>query len=237
MRTREIYYHDLHWFFKPFFRVFGCWGIQGNVLRCRWGELSNSMGFGLGYSVYHESATINLHLIWPGLYIKVPMIINQRSGTEDWCARYGLSWFENSIHFDWRDKTKIINMPWQWKHVRHTYLRPNGAVYDQESGQCLYHDIPTEIKEVYDYYYLLMCGEVQKRKATIYGEEREWRRFTWLPYPRKISRSINVSFDGEVGEGTGSWKGGTVGCGWEWQRGESMEQALQRMQDERRFRR
>ena len=68
-------------------------------------------------------------------------------------------------------------------------------------------------------------------------EDREWRwklLFIW-PYPRKIHRTIDVQFDDEVGEETGSWKGGTLGCGYTLKRGESMLQCLRCMEKERLF--
>lgn len=48
-------------------------------------------------------------------------------------------------------------------------------------------------------------------------------------------RGIDVDFDGEVGERTGSWKGGTVGCSYESRPGETPVQTLRRMERERRF--
>lgn len=64
--------------------------------------------------------------------------------------------------------------------------------------------------------YVLRSGEVQERQATVTVEEREWRWrwLVWLPFPRGGQRSIDVSFDHEVGEKSGSWKGGCMGCGY-----------------------
>ena len=47
--------------------------------------------------------------------------------------------------------------------------------------------------------------------------------------------NIDVQFDGEVGERSGSWKGGTVGCGYDKLPHESIEQCLRRMEKEREF--
>ena len=44
-----------------------------------------------------------------------------------------------------------------------------------------------------------------------------------------------VSFSDEVGEKSGSWKGGTVGCGFEINPNESMIDALRRMESTREF--
>lgn len=45
-----------------------------------------------------------------------------------------------------------------------------------------------------------------------------------------------VEFSDEVGERTGSWKGGTIGCSFDIQKGETAEQALKRMEKTREFR-
>ena len=94
-------------------------------------------------------------------------------------------------------------------------------------------------KSVHDYTYVLKSGEVQKRKATIYADRMEWRwnALQWLPWPRLVRDSINVSFDGEVGEETGSRKGGTIGCGYTMKPGEKAIDTLRRMERERKFKR
>lgn len=219
-------------------RLIGCYGIEGRSYRCRWGEFVADWGLALQYSVYHESASLHVHLIWGGFFFKMPMVINQRDGTEDWCATCGFTLFQRGIHLNWRDRCKILYLPWDWSHVRRTFLNIDGSVHHNESTERgVFESAPEETKQRFDYTYVRESGEVQKRIATVYGEEREcrWRWLTWLPFPRRISRSISVDFDGEVGEGTGSWKGGTVGCGWDWKHGETQEQALRRMENELKF--
>lgn len=128
-----------------------------------------------------------------------------------------------------------IPLPWAWTHVRHSYYWPDGRLHhDATKGEW---ERPAETCMSFPYTYVRESGEVQHRTATVNGEEREWRLrwFPWLPWPRKVRRSINVNFNDEVGEGTGSWKGGVMGCGCDWHPGESLESALRRMERERRF--
>lgn len=124
----------------------------------------------------------------------------------------------------------------QWRHVRHSWLNPDGSVYLLHTPPDQYA-APSEISQTLPYEYVLKSGEIQERTATISGDEREWR-WQWLftlPFPRKVRRTIDVRFSDEVGEGTGSWKGGTVGCGWEWRPDETQAEALSRMERERKF--
>jgi hypothetical protein len=57
----------------------------------------------------------------------------------------------------------------------------------------------------------------------------------WCPWKKMVHTSIDVKFDGEVGERTGSWKGGTIGCSYEMLPHETPENTLRRMESEREF--
>jgi len=157
---------------------------------------------------------------------------------------YGFYFFGDALVLEWGKDTgrssdpkkkKFIYMPWSWQHVRHDYLNADGSLHHPaRQGE---YDAPEETKERHPYRYWLRSGKLQERIATVNGEEREWRwrLLTRLPWPRFIRRTINVEFSDEVGERTGSWKGGTTGCGWDWKHGESMLDALRRMERERKF--
>jgi hypothetical protein len=88
----------------------------------------------------------------------------------------------------------------------------------------------------YPYRYVLKDGTVQERIATVHVHRMEWRARWWpIIWKRKVSTSIGVNFNEEVGEGSGSWKGGCTGCGYEMLPGETPEQTLRRMEIERKF--
>ena len=134
---------------------------------------------------------------------------------------YGFYFFADHLVLQWGQDTgrssdaktsKFIYMPWSWKHRKHEVL--------------------TE-KETHPYRYLLDNGDVQCVSATIYKERRKWTR-RWLPWS-KVSTAIWVEFDKEVGERTGSWKGGVTGCGYEMKLNETPKQTLRRMERERIF--
>ena len=199
-------------------------------------EFSREWGLDFKYSIY-ENATLIITFIWGTFYVRVPMLMSDAMADEMCDPCYGISYHNKGLWWNWGNKVWCFRMPWYWEHVRHTILYSNGEVCC-DANSCKHPwDSPEEVKETYDYTYTLKSGEVQKRKATIYGEEREWRWrwFKFLPYPRIIRRSISIDFDGEVGEGTGSWKGGTLGCGYDWKEGESQYECLKRMELERKF--
>jgi hypothetical protein len=68
-------------------------------------------------------------------------------------------------------------------------------------------------------------------------EEREWRPrwFKWTSLFARKRKTINVDFNDEVGERTGSWKGGTLGCGYDLLPNETPLECLRRMERERKF--
>lgn len=131
---------------------------------------------------------------------------------------YGFYFFEDHLVLEYgKDSSRkmrklFINLPWSWKHREHKVL-----------GR----------KQEWPYQYVLESGEVQNRIATIQPEMRRWTRW-WLPWS-KTRHYIDVQFDGEVGEETGSWKGGTLGCGYEMRKDESPRECLRRMERERKF--
>jgi len=176
----------------------------------------------------HNTLIIGLVLLT--LYLKIPLWFSDGYDIE---RGYGFSFTRDGLHWHWGEKTRVFWYPWTLDHYRTTVLRPDGSVW--QSGNGLYGDkIPPALKEQHRYNYLMRDGEVQSCTATVYGVEREWRIrcAKRLPWPRKISRTIDVSFSEELGPGRGSWKGGVLGTGFEWKRGETMQEALRKMERE-----
>lgn len=146
------------------------------------------------------------------------------------------SWKWDSIVWCWGDYTKFFHMPWEFKHIRTDVRRPDGSwamrVACYEKGE-------PDGRQVWTlpYSYRLRRGEVQERTATVHVERMEWRRkwTRWLPLFAKVRTYIEVSFSDEVGEQTGSWKGGCIGCSYELRPGETPEQSLRCMEVERKF--
>jgi hypothetical protein len=134
---------------------------------------------------------------------------------------YGFAFFGDKLwlHFGKdtgrsRDPRRYIalSMPWEWRHREHEVLG---------------------VPETHPYRYTLRSGEVQERTATIKPERRLWTR-PWFPWKREVC-SIDIEFSDEVGERSGSWKGGVLGCGFDMQPGERAVDTLCRMERERRF--
>lgn len=169
----------------------------------------------------HKRAWVRIGL---GL-IKVAFSFPWRRVAPDYhqCAgpTYGFSFFEDMLFVHYgqskgvrADPYRAFRMPWSWRHV------------DAE------HKVLTK-PETHDYFYRLRDGYSQHRRATIHVETRTWVR-PWFPW-RRTRNTIEVRFDLEVGEKSGSWKGGCLGCEYEMKPGETPVQTLRRMERERFF--
>ena len=198
----------------------------------QWLEITKGFNFCYKVSQYHDRYSLIISLIYLTFYFSLP---NLGYDFNKWDRSWGISYHGRSVWFNWGEKSKSVYMPWSWEHVRFEVMFPDGSMRDASGTHGDTSD--GRLVEIHPYRYVLKSGEIQNRQATVYVEEREWRWqwFKWLPYPRMISRCISVEFDGEVGEGAGSWKGGTIGCGYEMLPNETMGETLKRMESERKF--
>jgi hypothetical protein len=211
-----------------------------------WCKPALTFEWGSYFSPYPQ---IHLGLGWGSLYIDLPY----NTGRDE-CENprygfylYGEGKFFESLWFCWGMKYWCINMPWSLTWVRTSFLRKDGNwEHDTneerlggDSKQFWDKDKWKDIlwSETHPYRYILKSGKIQDREARIMVEEMEWRPrwFKWTSLFSKVRKYINIEFDGEVGERSGSWKGGTVGCGYTLLPNETPLQCLRRMESEREF--
>ena len=141
---------------------------------------------------------------------------------------------------------RYIYMPWhpEWVFTENLSFDQQSVVWREDrktrkKPDCLdsYH-LKRSIEEAnsvpLDFTYTLKNGTVQNRIAKV-RVERMAHGYRWLPLPLRITTSIWCEFDGEVGERTGTWKGGTIGCGTEVRPSENAITAFRRMERERKF--
>ncbi len=146
-----------------------------------------------------------------------------------------LRWGSWRKQWDWPFHT--ITLAWDYLGKDGDWHNNHGRSFENFSSEVEKED-SLKKTETYPYRYVLKSGGVQNVTATI-SKER-WIRgrhiLSWLGlWPSRVSYSINVQFDGEVGEEAGSWKGGCVGCGYSMKPGETPLDTLRRMERERKF--
>jgi hypothetical protein len=143
-------------------------------------------------------------------------------------------------------KSKFISMPWAYVWFRTSILMKDGTwehEIKRKKGKYISKDFWDEkwkelrFQEKHPYNYVLKNGNIQHRVATISIREMEWRRYGWVWSKafRLVRKTIEVEFDDEVGERTGSCKGGTVGCDYQMKCGETPYQTLKRMELQKKF--
>lgn len=226
-------------------KLLGVWDVGERGWRAKWGEVSWDWGLGLNLILFSSDVSgggrysLMLHLFYPKFFIKLAKA--NREPSECMGDYWGFTLVGRSVHLHWGRRTKVVDFPWDWRQVKHEVQLADGSWGPYEfpwRGNVKGNYDGRYIRET-PYRYVRRSGEVQTVTASYYVERRtiKWRWLRWLPYLRRTSTSISVDFSSEIGEGTGSWKGGTVGCGYEVMRGEHPTSTLRRMENERRFER
>lgn len=243
------------WWFKLIgARPWATW--DGRSVRCWWGEFSLGGGIGLNVTRYGDEnpAHVAVHLVLFSAYIGAPWLNGLCPEHEAGLGHegYGFHTFGDAVHCHWGRHTKLWRYPWAREWVSTRYLTADLQWVEAPTtgflgGRKWVDWRETAWSERHPYRYMLRSGEVQERFATIRRERREWR-WLWFGrgllsralrhlqwWGRMVHETIDVEFSDEVGERTGSWKGGTIGCGYDMRPGESPRKALRRMEQERRF--
>lgn len=221
---------------------------RGWLLRSRRLEASGGWGIGLeliqwGDDDDDRGPSLMVAPVYGRLYFKLPRRWSRPlHRAHDRMESYGFSWRwtdgGDTIHAHWGPRTKLLHLPvltldhqrWEVRRADGSWTLRSGE-YEPPYGDCRH-------VEVHPYRYLMRDGTVQHRTATIYAERLTWKRRwvpAWVPGAHMVRTSISVTFSDEVGERSGSWKGGCIGCNYDLKPGETMRGCLQRMERERSF--
>lgn len=228
----------------PLRRIGAKWRERALSYRMSWGELSfGRPGWALELHLFsdppHFTGQVKLWRV-ADVWFRLPMLRRFAREPHEMMESWGVTYTpdDGSLWLRWGKRYKILTLPWRkWEHVSHDVMRPDGS-WVPFVGSWEHDKTPDgRHTETHPYFYLLQSGERQERTATIHAERRIWRLSVLRRTQRfqRISTSINVTFSDEVGERTGSWKGGTIGCSYELRPNETPRECLRRMQSERRF--
>lgn len=219
----------------------------------------------IGFDIFDEEDDISVHFAVPFLWLSLNVLFKWecvRALRKRFRERFGYGGREISLRYNdaafwwtcfanddhsrkdpwWQHGS--IYMPWHPQHIFTEILSIDlrKVVFREESGKRLGWPEGFQQRQkaeaanslVATYTYVRNNGERQERVATVHVE-RMGHGYRWLRYPFHVRTSIWVSLNGEIGESTGSWKGGTTGFGTTLRRGERVIDALRRMENERRF--
>ena len=212
--------------------------IGGPALEISWPAWSIGIELNLHCGDYRHTI-IYLRIMFGLFQVHIPLgWLKREYGVGDepqWgimlSREFGLVWH-------WGERYRYHDWPFHTILLEQRYLGKSGEWTEKRkglSGHC--EDMDDSWTETHPYTYTLLSGEVQHRQATIRRER--WvrgrhilSRFGW---PSRVRHCIFVEFDDEVGEETGSWKGGCIGCGCDMLDGETPLETLRRMEAERKF--
>ena len=209
------------------------WLKNGQSVEISWHK--RGWEFGGGVHIHSNDDDMGDRMLFIKLWrmtIILPMgIVQHPWGPMDgpqWSA-YGSSEF--GLLFHWGLRRWSFDWPWAWHTLAYEQMMTDGA------WRSVFDDDAKPYTEAHPYTYVLRNGTVQDRTATISKRRHvlTWRAFKSLGWPRWIKESIDIEFSAEVGERSGSWKGGCFGCSYELRHDETMGAALRRMQAERKF--
>lgn len=218
------------------------WRNGRNSYRMKWGELSfASDGWAIALDLFEEHFSLNLRGLWLNVFIALPFLQRWHREPAEIMESWGVSCRDGYLCFEWgHGRRKSFDLFWRhWVQVSHDVRRADGSwaphVGSWEEGRDGKEPDGRHL-EVFPYRYLLKNGTLQERTATVHVERRERRLkcLRRLPFGR-VSYAIDVTFSDEVGERSGSWKGGTIGCSYGLKPGETAARCLKRMETERRF--
>lgn len=218
--------------------------------RYTWGELNfhkfNLRGSWLGCGLSTDNVSggkmLGFHLPFMDLYIHLNHGEIEFFDDERY-RKYNLGFYDYcSIVFGWGEYRKTIRLPWSldWESTEVLDTISFESLFKDSRKNGTDHDALTKAEERHSkqepYTYTLKNGQIQNVIATYHLDRMTWH-WRGLPFIKNRSTTIRVDFDQEVGEGTGSWKGGTIGCGYKLLPNETALQCLKRMELERKFNR
>jgi hypothetical protein len=189
--------------------------------------------FSMQLMLFEEGYTIDIF----GLFIPLLFLDRFRREPEEMMESWGFTACDRTIHLNWGDSCKVVHLPWSYTLISHKVRRPDGSWVPYVGSYERDKDPDGRETFAFDYTYTLRNGEVQHRTAEVYVDQwdRRWRMLRFTRLFRDLSQSINYTFSDEVGERTGSWKGGCISSGETMRPGETVEQTFRRMERERKF--
>lgn len=209
------------------------WLKNGQSVELSWGK--RGWAFGVGIHIHDNDDDLGDRMLCVKLW-RFTAFLPLGIVPHPWPALEGPQWSaygssEFGLAFRWGLRRKSFDWPWMLHTLRYEMQMPDGSwrgVFDFDAEPA---------KEAHAYVYRLNSGEIQHRTATISKRRHvlTYKVFKRIGWPRWVKESIDIQFSDEVGERSGSWKGGCVGCNYDLRAGETMEQALRRMEAERKF--
>ena len=241
---KERYRHEI----PRWLRLLGAWRINKDSIDFNWGYFAPRRAFSLtlhrgGY--FDQRFAVTIALGWGEFHFKLPFKTKLTKGCN--MPRYGIAihgdsfWvytggeFDHSIGQVTRGGLHAWDLPYfsytfdgHWiQNKKQDWVKMGnfGSSYYFKKDGLAY-------TEKHPFTYVLNDGTLQERIATCTIERRKWHR-KWFPFLKRENVVIDIEFSDEVGEGSGSWKGGIMGMSHELLPNETIAESLERLKQKR----
>lgn len=171
-----------------------------------------------GYNDYNNPLFI-FQFIFGAFYLTFPWKHNVIYDPGHDGPSYGIVYHMRSFQIYWNRKCKIIHMPYDYTWIRTSLLLKDGTwEHETKGNRKTFYEEPWLSKQweiIIPYKHITSNEGHIDLEITCHMTEREWRQkwLKWTKIGRKTRKTIDVKFSEEVGKGRGSWKGGTIGTG------------------------
>lgn len=189
----------------------------------------------IGYNDYGYPLFI-FQFIFGSFYLTLPWKHNIKVEAGCETPSYGIVYHNRSFMVYIGKKIKFINLPSSYVWIR-TSLLLKDKTWEHETK-----------KNKKNFYYKVWLDKrwqiiiPYKHRTSNEGDidleitchitEREWRQkwLKWTKFGAKVKKTLDVDFSEEVGRGRGSWKGGTLGTGFDITKTSNIEEGLKKME-------
>ena len=205
-------------------------------------EISLSWGFNIKYMTIgwgdYGYAQMVWHLFFGCFYITFPWKhkrIKDNFGED--APSYGVTYHNSSFMFYWKRKCYVKQLPFfTFEWVRTSLLLSDETWVHETKGnrKGFYNKEWTDRQweTTIPYKHITSNEGHIDVNVKCHITEREWRR-KWLKRTKigaRINRSVEVEFSDEVGTGRGSYKGGTIGSGFDITKTSDINEGLKKME-------
>ena len=247
VKFKERFRHEL----PKWMRLLGIWRINTESIDFTWGYFAPRPGLELVLNrgtYFDRRYAVNLALGWGKFMVYLPFKTKLGEGCD--MPRYGIAvhndtfWLYKGGDYDESiGQVQDRNRWWTWNLPFFSYVFDGHWIKDKDQNWCKMgkNDNAWEFRErgdayteTHPYVYTLHNKVEQHRTAKCTIEKRKWHR-KWFPMLTMQSQVIDIEFNDEVGERSGSWKGGTIGCSYEMRPDDTILTCLRRMEKERKM--